>query len=220
MGPSFPRSPQTSFHLPALSSFLLPEHPQPLHLIKALRSHLVPKPLGLRPQPPPGLSGASQNQSGQGFTQPHQPQSQHHSFGVCGHSVLIKVPVCASWGSSDLRPLRLTEKVISHPSYLLTAFSIHQDAGWRDGRDTQKETTLTLYGGWGAETPGRNNPALPADPSLPTVPHRFANRNWPIAKRGICWYLGRSSGRGSEPPRNFYRLSLGRALPASQATGR
>ena len=80
-----------------------------------------------------------------------------------------------------------SEKVISHPSCLPTAFSIPEGSGCRDGRDTQKERTLTLCGGQGAETAGRSNSALQADSSLRTVPHRFANRTWPTTKRGICW---------------------------------
>ena len=140
-GPSFPHCLQTGFHLPALSSFLPPEDPQPLQLIKALWSHLIPKPLGLRPQPPPLLSGASWNQSGQGFTQPHQPQSQRHSFGVCGRSTRIKVPVCASWDNSDLRPLRLREgyfspKLPADCLFHTWGFRLQRWPGHSEGDDT------------------------------------------------------------------------------------
>ena len=133
----FRRCSQTSFHLP-------PSSPPSCRLrTRTLCSRSRPCGLTWSPNSGPTSTASTSafwglmDQSGQGFTQPRQPQS---------HSARIKLPVCASWGSRDLRPLRFTEKAISHPSYLSTAFSMHQDSGWRDGRDTQ-ETTPTLYGG-------------------------------------------------------------------------
>ena len=161
--------------------------------------------LGLCPQPPPLLSGASWTSLGKVSHSPASPRATAPESSC--QSVPAGVAVTSDpYGSQ--RRLFLTQATCRLPFPC-----IRIQAGEMAG--TLRRRHQPSMGG-GVETAGRNNPALQADSFLPTVPHRFANRNWPMTKTGICWSSGRVNGPSPQLLQSKPRESLA-CLPNHRA---